>query len=760
MIRNTYAGKRGNVGREMNCGRGRYGHSDRNLSAGSRLEVSVRGPGFVPKYCILKPDHVINRLPVFDRADEINAAINNPLIQVIVLESPTGSGKSVGAPVLIAEQGKKTIVSLPTRLAVRGLNSYLTSYNARNPYDFGFACHGEVRYTTTRDPVTGAMKFQTKVMYVTTMHAFNVLMKRMSEGVPFDDDFVLSIDEAHHTSEENAGIILLAKEALRRGILKKLVIMSATLGSMNFDEFTSVDIRCEGRLFPIDVIWGTGKIELLDPNSAKIMTVNKVVDIITEHLRNPRKGILVFTPGANEAEEMATMLENFVRQRGSSFGNIVVHRLYSEMQKEEMEMVTNEPEMPGKTIVVFTTNVAESSVTIKYIDTVVDMGTQKTSYENPTFGTILKLEEIPKDKALQRRGRGGRLHPGKCYLMYSESQFNSLKDTDTSDLERKIPYTLVLKLLDVGLPAKEILEIPEDKFAAIVMKLTRLKIMDERLRVTPFGREILKYNMSLESSVIAHSAISSSNEVVKLLSIIILAMIEGGQGMSYFWVPRDRRSPEDRKDYMEYTFGDMKGSNDLVTLIYIFSEMFHRPVDRNGRLSHTDGSISHWAKVTSMNNKLLTNARKSFSRLAHMAYPDSNCRFWSDYVEIGFDVMPIPEFLHGECELKDFCNHTDAMNEIYRLFEKVYFDCGMSNPRRNKFGILCYTHTKTGGEYTMDTNRGFSDMASIPCAHVVALQLVTSESGIKKNRFCSLVFPGTGDHLTSHTCYESESDDY
>lgn len=689
----------------------------------------------VMKCPVLKVGHTVVDLPVISRANEIIKHTNNPLIQVITVSSPTGSGKSVALPIIVAEQGKRIMVTIPTRLATRALYQYQANRNAANPYDFGYACHGEHNYSDS-----------TKVIYVTPMHAFNIIKARIVDKKPFDDNFVLAIDEAHYKSEENAGTILLAKEALKRHILKKLVIMSATLGTINFDEFTCANIVSDGRLFPIEENWGAGPIELFNPKDAMLKTISKVIRIIEDHRTNPRKGILVFAAGANEVDEMAMSFDRHIMS-SQTLSHVTVHRLYSTMPKDEMDMVCDAIGAVGETIVVFTTNVAESSVTIPYIDTTVCMGVQKTAFETTISGTVLKLCKIPKDKQIQRKGRAGRTSPGKHFTMYSQSEFDTLEESDLSELDTGIPYTLVLKLSEVGLDAKSILNIPSEKYNAIVDKLTRLCISDCEMRVTPFGREILKYNMSLEASVMAHRAITHHNPILKMLLIVILSMIEGGQGASYFWIPKQKRSQGDRQSFMESTFGEMKGSNDLISLVNIFSEMYHRPTEKDGvAVSHKDGSIGHWASKKSMNNKLLTNARRSFQNLAKIAFSDgalnTHRKFWSDHVADFLAGSSRPPMCSSRYELKDFCNHYDVMTEIYEMFQNVYYDCVLSDPTYNRFGVVCYTSLTTTSTYTMDTNRGFSEMSTSGHPVIVALQLVTNKNGMSESKFCSLAFPG------------------
>ena len=74
--------------------------------------------------------------------------------------------------------------------------------------------------------------------------------------------------------------------------------------------------------------------------------------------------------------------------------------------------------------VVMSTNVAESSITVDGVVYVIDAGYEFSDsyYPKEMMGSLLE-EIIPQSSALQRRGRCGRVEPGTCYHLYSESDF-------------------------------------------------------------------------------------------------------------------------------------------------------------------------------------------------------------------------------------------------------------------------------------------------------------------------------------------------
>ncbi len=74
-------------------------------------------------------------------------------------------------------------------------------------------------------------------------------------------------------------------------------------------------------------------------------------------------------------------------------------------------------------MVVFTTNIAETSLTIPGVKLVIDSGFSKeVEYDQVNKISVLNLQRISKSSADQRKGRAGRIEPGLCVRLYSENE--------------------------------------------------------------------------------------------------------------------------------------------------------------------------------------------------------------------------------------------------------------------------------------------------------------------------------------------------
>merc|ERR1712054_531456 len=85
------------------------------------------------------------------------------------------------------------------------------------------------------------------------------------------------------------------------------------------------------------------------------------------------------------------------------------------------------PRKPGEPAgrkIVFSTNIAETSLTIDGIVYVIDPGFSKQKVYNPRIhAESLLVSPISRASAHQRSGRAGRTRPGKCFRLYTENSF-------------------------------------------------------------------------------------------------------------------------------------------------------------------------------------------------------------------------------------------------------------------------------------------------------------------------------------------------
>lgn len=666
----------------------------------------------------LKTNHNIpTDLPILRLLDEISESVKTN--QITIVKAATGSGKSLGIPPCFVDKNMIVRVSLPTIPATLGLYNFVKD-NANNKSEIGYSCFGDICYN----------RMNTKLAFCTTKHLINDLKYVLNNTRTLPNNFLLMIDEAHHTSTENKAILKLALHMIKKGYNIKLLIASATLGEMNFSSFKSKTIQSVGRLYPITIHWNDKDIEPTDMKKAVILTVNKIVSILTESKNEKeKKGILVFVPGEAEVESIALQLESM-----KDF-ELVVFRLYSNMPSEEiMGAFATVPK--EKTKVVISTNIGESSITIPDICKVVDMGMQKIPYDN-RIGMKLITDFAPKDKLTQRKGRAGRTSVGDYYPMFTEKKWEILRDSDLSDMDRITPYMLVLEFLDAGLDAQEILEIEETRFKYLMEKLIKLELVDTNNKVTDLGHAIPNYPFNMENAIIAHKSLNliynnhlennkefNKNDPAVVAILIIISMIEGSQGNSFFWVPKEhRKTLATKQAFMNKKYKNFKGDTDFVTFINIFASMIQ---DSRGR---TNYSYLQWAQQMSLNNKLLSNVRKNFKRLIEMTYSATE--------------REIFEMLRNQYGIVDLTQltHSNTMDIVYSLFEDVYIGCKFEDPILIGKKKELHYFSENGTKYKIDNFRSFSTIDEKQIKRIVALQIIETKTGLQTSRYISCLFP-------------------
>lgn len=126
--------------------------------------------------------------------------------------------------------------------------------------------------------------------------------------------------------------------------------------------------------------------------------------------------ILVFLPTPDDVADAVKRMKGLL-EAGAEAAAALVLPLHGKLQPEEQQEVF-QPTPDGMRKVVFTTNVAETSVTIEGIVSVIDTGLAKQSVYDPARSmNSLVLTFINKSSATQRAGRAGRTRPGIWWVV-------------------------------------------------------------------------------------------------------------------------------------------------------------------------------------------------------------------------------------------------------------------------------------------------------------------------------------------------------
>lgn len=387
------------------------------------------------------------RLPIYDLENELVARFRGE--NRLILQAPTGSGKSTQTPQMLLEAGLlgdrgRVVVLQPRRLAARLLA-------ARVARERDVALGAEVGYRIRLDNVTSA---RTRIEFVTE----GILLRQMLGDPTLSGIRAILFDEFHE--RHLYGDITLARalqiqETARPDLL--LGVMSATLETGPLQTYLApcATLTSGGRMFPVTV-------EYL-PRSVPFERV-PVWEQATQELARlsqaqPEGDALIFLPGAYEISRTISELRHRLG------GEWVILPLHGELPPAEQDAAVATYAHRRKAVVA--TNVAETSLTIDGVRIVIDSGLARIARFDPYRGiNTLLVERISRASADQRAGRAGRTAPGHCLRLWTELEHADRPPQETPEVRRLDLAEVVLTLKASGVddvPGFRWLEPPERK---------------------------------------------------------------------------------------------------------------------------------------------------------------------------------------------------------------------------------------------------------------------------------------------------------
>jgi ATP-dependent helicase HrpA len=413
-------------------------------------------------------------LPVSERKDEIAAVIaEHP---VVIVAGETGSGKSTQLPKICLEAGRGVRGMIghtqPRRLAARAVAERVAE-------ELGSEVGGTVGY---------AVRFTDRVSERT-------LVKVMTDGILLNEiqrDRLLTaydtiiVDEAHERSLNIDFILGYLKQLLPRRPDLKVIVTSATIDTERFSRhFGGAPIvEVSGRTYPVEVRYRP----LVDEERDQITAIG---DAVSELVADGPGDILVFLSGEREIRDTAEALAAL------ALPDTELLPLYARLSAADQHRVFERH--PGRRIVL-ATNVAETSLTVPGILSVVDPGTARISrYSHRTKVQRLPIEPVSQASANQRAGRCGRVAPGVCIRLYSEADYRSRPEFTEPEIVRTNLASVILQMAALGLGdmARFPFVDPPDARAikdgvALLEELGAFdpRQSDPKKRLTPLGRRL------------------------------------------------------------------------------------------------------------------------------------------------------------------------------------------------------------------------------------------------------------------------------
>ncbi len=403
----------------------------------------------------------------------------------LVLEAPPGAGKTTQVPLALLDTdwlaGRKILMLEPRRIAARAAAEFMAA-------QLGEAVGETVGYRIRFESKVGA---RTRIEVVTE----GILTRMIQSDPELPGIGAILFDEFHerHLHGDLGAVLALDVQACLRPDLR-LLIMSATLdGERVARWFDASRITSAGRSFPVRVEYPPAK-----ANEDWPLHLRRVVEsALREFTLHESEGdILVFLPGRREVEQARRTLNGVCfpcaageAARSAEGGALEFVALHGELALAEQHAALAPAR--GTWRIVLATNVAESSVTLPGIRTVIDLGLAREPRFDPNSGfSRLQTVTISQASADQRAGRAGRVGEGVAYRLWPQSQ--RLEASRRAEIMQVELSALALELAAWGSTRLRWLDVPPDGALASARELLGLLgAIEPDGRLTALGRHML-----------------------------------------------------------------------------------------------------------------------------------------------------------------------------------------------------------------------------------------------------------------------------
>ncbi|XP_026171488.1 ATP-dependent DNA/RNA helicase DHX36 [Mastacembelus armatus] len=516
----------------------------RDVSLDSYLKRDLQSKKSDPKYGEMLKFR--KKLPSFAKEEELVQLINSN--RVLVVSGETGCGKTTQVTQFILDDhinrgmGSmcRVVCTQPRRISAISVAERVAAERAERVGN-GNSCGYQIRLQS-RLP-----RRQGSILYCTT----GIILQWLRSDPLLSSISHLVLDEIHERNLQSDVLLIIVKELLNFRDDLKIILMSATLNADKFSKYfeNCPMIHIPGLTFPVeeflleDIIeitryrpqdpdrrssWNRSfwqgrhirpekeeketeykeswpcyartlqnryssntiaTLEMLD-NDEKI-DLKLIMALIHHIVQNEKDGaILVFLPGWDNISSLNDLLMAQPMFRSDRFVIIPLHSL---MPTVNQTQVFKRPPLGVRKIVI-ATNIAETSITIDDVVYVIDGGKIKeTSFDIDNNISTLTAEWVSLANAKQRKGRAGRVCPGKCYHLYNGLRASlmdayQLPEIMRTPLEELCLQIKILKLGSIARFLEKAPDPPTEKAVNLAIKnLIDLNALDHSENLTALG---------------------------------------------------------------------------------------------------------------------------------------------------------------------------------------------------------------------------------------------------------------------------------
>jgi ATP-dependent RNA helicase HrpA len=521
-------------------------------------------------------------LPVVGRRQEIAETIRDH--QVVIVCGETGSGKSTQLPRIALNLGRGIDGVIghtqPRRIAARSIAARLAE---ETELQLGREIGYRIRFNDASGP-TSLVRLMTD----------GILLAETQSDRFLDEYDTIIIDEAHERSLNIDFLLGYLKRLLPKRQDLKLIITSATIDAERFaTHFGTEDdpvpvIQVSGRTYPVELQYQP--LDDKDRNnrpggseSESRDVFDGITDAISALASRDYSDILVFLPTERDIREVAKILGGRQYPGDSAKRPTRIVPLFGRLSMADQSKVFQP--YPHRRIVL-ATNVAESSLTVPGIRYVVDTGTARISrYSARSRMQRLPIEPVSQASANQRSGRCGRVGPGVCIRLYSQSDYESREEFTAPEIQRTNLAAVILRTMHLKLGNIQefpFLDPPKPTTIREGYKtLHELGAIDDDEHVTATGQRMAPLPVDPRVSRMILAAIDEQ----ALPEVLVIAAALESQD------PRDR--PVEKQQQADEAHSQfLNRDSDFLTLLNLW-DAFHEK-----KKSLSGGQLRKWCRQT------------------------------------------------------------------------------------------------------------------------------------------------------------------
>ena len=257
----------------------------------------------------------ISDLPIFKGFNEIKSALRDSVN--LTLKSPTGSGKSIGLPLLLLKENLingQILVVQPRRIAARFLAQRVAQIIGTQVGDIiGYQVRFEDKTSNN-----------TKIIYLTD----GLLLRKILSDRLLSRVGLVIFDEFHErTIQMDAALALLRKTQQSQRPSMRLIITSATLDIGNLNKYLGdcKSVQLSAREYPVEI-------EYKSLQRGEVIW-KKIASEIKKCISNYDGDLLIFAPGVYEISKIINEIH-----AASWSKDLLVKSLYGDMRISEQEL--------------------------------------------------------------------------------------------------------------------------------------------------------------------------------------------------------------------------------------------------------------------------------------------------------------------------------------------------------------------------------------------------------------------------------------